>query len=124
MSQLTEDFLSKLLNESLGDLDQDGSLAELGRAQARADRDKARAEAAVVKAALDSEAGVRFLVWLANKTVLRGESEQERGAVTAEAYAIASARRRGQNGVFFAIVEALNWKGDDEHGEIKGDIER
>jgi hypothetical protein len=69
--------------------------------------DEARAEASVVGAALASPEGRRFLHWLIRKTLLRPPAEQELAAASAEQYAIAKARREGQNGVAFMILHAL-----------------
>ena len=69
--------------------------------------DEATEEAAVVQAALSGPEGQRFLAWLMRKTLLRPPGDQELGAATAEAYAIAKARREGQNGLVFMILQAL-----------------
>ena len=70
--------------------------------------DEARAEASVVAAALGTPEGRRFLHWLMQKTLLRPPAEQEFTAASAEQYAIAKARREGQNGVAFMILHALD----------------
>jgi hypothetical protein len=70
--------------------------------------DEARVEANLVAAALTTPEGQRFVAWLLQKTLLRPPAEQELTAATAEAYAIANARREGQNGVTFMILHALD----------------
>ncbi|MFP4539148.1 MAG: hypothetical protein ACLFPA_12710 [Dichotomicrobium sp.] len=65
-------------------------------------------EAAIVQAALDTPQGRKFIDWLTAKTLLRPPSPEEQGAATAEAYAIAKARREGQNQVLFLIMQALH----------------
>ena len=70
--------------------------------------DDARTEAGIVHAALATPAGQAFLTWLIQKTLLRPPAEQELAATSAEAYAIAKARREGQNGVAFMILHALD----------------
>ena len=70
--------------------------------------DAARDEASVVAAALDTPEGRKFLNWLIQKTLLRPPAEQELAAASAEQYAIAKARREGQNGVAFMILHALD----------------
>lgn len=70
--------------------------------------DAARAEAHVVSAALSTPEGQKFLHWLIQKTLLRPPAEQELAAPTTDAYAIAKARREGQNGVAFMILHALD----------------
>jgi hypothetical protein len=70
--------------------------------------EEARAEASLVAAALTTPEGQKFLAWLLQKTLLRPPAEQELTAATAEVYAIAKARREGQNGVAFMILHALD----------------
>jgi hypothetical protein len=88
-----------------------GSLEDL-QSKAAGDQaklmDEARAEAALVHAALSTDEGQRFLAWLLQKTLLRPPAEQEMAAISVEAYAIAKARREGQNGIAFMILHALD----------------
>jgi hypothetical protein len=69
--------------------------------------DAAKQEAGLVAAALATPEGEKFLSWLIGKTLMRPPAEGELGAATAEAYAIAKARREGQNGLVFMILHAL-----------------
>jgi hypothetical protein len=91
-------------------------LGETQSAQAQADREKLNAEAKIVQDALATPEGERFIEWLAGKTVLRAPAAEETGATTAEGYAIAKARREGQNGVFFMIMQALQMAQDPTGG--------
>lgn len=70
--------------------------------------DAAKAEAAMVHSALSTQQGQKFLQWLVEKTLMRPPADQELSAATAEQYAIAKARREGQNGVVFMILHALD----------------
>ena len=70
--------------------------------------DAAQVEAITVAAALETPEGKRFLAWLTEKTLLRPPAEQELAPRSAELYAIAKARREGQNGVVFMILHALD----------------
>lgn len=68
----------------------------------------AREKAHVVADALQGENGAKFLEWLLTNTILRPPSPIELGATTAESYAIAKARREGQNSIAFMILQALD----------------
>ena len=71
--------------------------------------DDARSEAEIVGAALSTPEGQKFLHWLISKTLGRPPAEAELAAAnSAEAYAIAKAKREGQNGVIFMIFHALD----------------
>lgn len=64
-------------------------------------------EAVPVAKLFASEDGQRVLHWLMRKTLLRPPSVEQRMAQSPEAYALAAARREGQNGVIFMILHAL-----------------
>jgi hypothetical protein len=70
--------------------------------------EEAKAEAGLVAAALSTPEGEKFVHWLIRKTLFRPPAEQELTAASAEVYAIAKARREGQNGVTFMILHALD----------------
>lgn len=76
---------------------------------AGAELDEAKRQSELVRKFFATEAGGQFLEWLIGKTLLRPPGPAEE-AVTAEAYAIAKARREGQNGIVFMILQALNFK--------------
>lgn len=82
-------------------------LAENAGQQLEKTQQQMRREAAIVKAALDNPQGEKFVQWLMSKTLLRAPSPEEQAAQSAESYAIAKARREGQNGVLFMILQAL-----------------
>lgn len=71
---------------------------------------EAERQAAIVRRALDNEAGRAFLVWLSKKTVFRGPSPSEQAASTAEMFAIEKAKREGQASVFFLLLDVLAWE--------------
>lgn len=69
--------------------------------------DAAKQEAGLVAAALTTPERQLFPSWLVGKTLMRPSAEGTLAAATAEAYAIAKARREGQNGLVFMILHAL-----------------
>ncbi len=80
----------------------------------------AERQAAIVRRALDNDAGRAFLVWLTKKTVFRGASPAEQAATTAEMFAIEKAKREGQASVLFLLLDVLAWErplGDRASGE-------
>lgn len=67
--------------------------------------------------------GQRFMAWLATKTVWRSEDETHQ-AMEPGRYGLEAARRNGQNGVFFMLVQVILQAGgvpavpiDDKPGE-------
>jgi len=103
-------LLSKIAMSGWDGLDNAEALMRAaGEREGRQDAEKRAADVAVVRAALDTEAGHALMAWLMKKTVLRPPSDIEfQAAKTAEAYAIAKARREGQNGIVFMLLEALS----------------
>ena len=101
-------ILAGILGGALGDIEGAEAVKEMARKEAREDEVQRAGEMAIVAAALDNEAGRKFVEWLALKTVLRSPNDGELAATTAEAAAIASQRRIGQNQIFFLLVEVLN----------------
>jgi hypothetical protein len=75
--------------------------------QMRQMRQEAAAEASPVAALFSTPEGLRVLDWLVAKTLLRSPSDAELHATSLEAYALAKARREGQNGVVLMIIEAI-----------------
>jgi hypothetical protein len=73
-------------------------------------RDDAEREARIVRECFATPAGQACLEWLIKKTILRGPNQEELGAVTAEHFALANAKRLGQNLTVFMILQALNYK--------------
>lgn len=73
-------------------------------------REEAEREARIVIECFGTPAGHACLEWLIKKTILRGPNPEQIGATTAEHYAIASAKREGQNATVFTILHALNFK--------------
>lgn len=101
-----------------GDLENLGEqIAGINKAQSQQQREEAAREAAIVKAALDTDAGRALLDLLVRKTLFRPSSEEERAALTAEAYAILKARREGQNSIVFMLLQMLAVaRGQDSQG--------
>ena len=68
----------------------------------------------MVRAALTSEQGKALMAWLEANTILLPEQSDELNAVTAEAYAIAKARRAGMNAIIFKLRDMLAEPDDEE----------
>jgi len=79
-------------------------------------------EALPVAELFATPAGQQVLLWLMQKTILRPPSDEERCAKSAEEFAILKARRDGQNGVIFMILQALQVaEGGKAAGQMKPD---
>lgn len=68
---------------------------------------EAQSEAAIVAACFATPAGHACLDWLVAKTLMRPPSDQEFAATSVEQYALLKARREGQNGVIYMILNAI-----------------
>lgn len=82
----------------------------LREARDRVLRDEAEAEAAharVVRDALDTPAGARLMAWLRSQTIEREESGNEVPGLSVEAYALAMARRQGQDSIVRRLAQYL-----------------
>ena len=102
------DLFRMLETGGWGDLENLGpQIARVNKAQTEKQREEALREAAIVKAALDTDAGRALLELLVRKTLFRPSSEEERAALTAEAYAICKPRREGQNAIVFMLLQML-----------------
>ncbi len=103
---ITQEMIEQALNSNGW-----GSLQDLTK-KAAGDQakimDAAKTEAGIVNAALSTPEGKKFLLWLIGNTLLRPPGDQEIAATTAETYAIAKARREGQNGIVYSILHALD----------------
>ncbi|MEQ1652581.1 MAG: hypothetical protein ABL897_08850 [Hyphomicrobium sp.] len=82
--------------------------------EASQEREQIRAEANIVAAALGTPAGEAFVEWLMRKTLVRPPGPAELSAATAEMYAIAKARREGQDQLVYMILSALATARGDE----------
>lgn len=102
------DMLSKIAGGGWADLDSmSASLEQQHRAVSSEEKRIADEQAAIVQAALSTDSGKALLDLLIRKTILRPPGDLELGAVTAEAYAIAKAKREGQNNVIFMLLGML-----------------
>lgn len=88
------------------------NIGESPQLQLAKQMEDAQREARIVMECFGTAAGQQCLEWLIKKTLLRGPNAEQQGAVTAEHFAIASAKREGQNNVVFMILQALNFKED------------
>jgi hypothetical protein len=73
-------------------------------------REQAEREARIVQETFSTPSGQQCLEWLIKMTLLRGPNQEELAATTAEAFAIANARRQGQDQIVFTILQALSFK--------------
>lgn len=80
---------------------------KMAREQGAAERQEKERQAAIVYAALSTEAGKQLLDLLLQFTLMRQPEDNERTAVTADAYAIAKAKREGQNSIVFLLLARL-----------------
>ena len=78
-----------------------------------------RREARIVRDMVRTPEGKAFLAWLLEKTLMRPPGHLEINATSAEAYAIAKARREGQNGIAFMLLSALKAADEDEPMETE-----
>jgi hypothetical protein len=101
----TAAILSQLTGGGWDSLNNMGASAE---ADLRRMSEDAEREARIVLECFGTEAGKACLEWLIKKTILRGPNADQQGASNAEHYAIASAKREGQNQIIFLILQALN----------------
>jgi len=76
-----------------------------------------RAQARIVRNMVRTPEGKAFLAWLLEKTLMRPPGHLEINATSAEAYAIAKARREGQNGIAFMLLSALKAADEPENTE-------
>ena len=106
MSDTLEDMMRKLGAGGWAGFDEE-AMAKVQAGELRAERDQMLAEAAVVRRCLANPEGEAFLLWLLKKTLMRPPNAQEQAPSTAEMYAIAKARREGQNAILFTILDAL-----------------
>lgn len=106
------------LDGLLHDLGMDGwgGLENIG-VKAEAERQRimidARAEASIVTDVMKTPEGKRLLEWLVKRTLLRPPSDIEQQAGDIHAYALAKARREGQNGVVFMLLSAISTANGD-----------
>lgn len=109
------DTLQRIASGQIDVLEDGEEILRALYAKDASDERQARAvEARIVKGALATPEGGKFLLWLARKTVFLPPTEAERSATTADAYAIAKARREGRDGIFAVIMEALSEKAQEE----------
>lgn len=105
---MNEQMLKKLAGGGWADLEGlEGNFGKMFDEQSKAEREEIARQAAIVAGALSTADGKALLELLINITVLRQETDAERGANTAEAYAIATSRRAGQNSIVFFLLARL-----------------
>ena len=111
MSAREEIDEARLRQIAAGDWDDIGEAEQASRIFARRQAQEDAAEVArvrgIVRGALTTTAGQALLVWLEQQTLKRRPDAAQAGATTAEAYAIAAARREGQCGLVLTLIEIL-----------------
>lgn len=114
---LVGELLGLAMGEGWGAIDGvEKRLRTLNDAEATRQQERAIIERATLAEGLSDDPArrQRFLVLLLRKTLLRGPSIEEQTAATAEAYAIAKARREGENGIVLMLMSALADDGDTD----------
>lgn len=108
MDEVLQKLLRGVLDNGWDGIENAGQkAADFGRVDRLRRQEEAEREARIVRQALATPAGQALLELLLGKTILRGPSEEELTAKTAEAYAIVKARREGQAGVVFMLLNML-----------------
>lgn len=103
-----EKMLGAIAGGGWDDLENVGDrFAKMAREQGEAERQEIERQAAIVHAALSTEEGAQLLDLLLQFTLMRQPEDNERTAVTADAYAIAKAKREGQNSIVFLLLARL-----------------
>lgn len=103
-----EKMLGAIAGGGWNDIENVGDrFGKMVREQGEAERQEIERQAAIVHAALSTEAGKQLLDLLLQFTVMRQPEDNERAAVTADAYAIAKAKREGQNSIVFLLLARL-----------------
>lgn len=121
VANVTDDFERTMRRVGAGGWDEsleDGEtdLREAMSKQAKADAEERAATRRMVRDALGGEAGARLMDWLMRNTVLLPPQGLELDATTAEAYAIAKAKREGQNAVVLQLKRLLDEDDEDSEG--------
>ena len=103
------EVLEKLAGGGWSDLEGIGkSFGNQVREQTRVEREELERQSAIFAATFGTEDGKKALEILMRMTLLRQPDEEERAARTnAQAYAIAKARREGENGLVFLLLARL-----------------
>ena len=115
MASETEDRLRRIAEGGWDSFEEaDAVTREAAKVRAAKDSARARENQRIVRAALTTPDGKALMAWLEANTILLPPQADELNAATAEAYAIAKARREGQNAIIFKLREMLAEPDDDE----------
>lgn len=119
MARSGDEMMAQMLRQmGTGSLDeQEDAARQANAAILEEEMRQADAEAQIVRRALDSDAGRAFVAWLERKTIRRRANGEEAGAQACEAYALAKAKREGQDAIYWMIVDALEYGRDDGQRE-------
>ena len=109
-----EEMLEKLGGGGWSDLDGLGDkFGKMAREQGAAERQEIERQTAIFAETFGSDAGKKALDILLRMTLWRQPDEEERAARTnAQAYAIAKARREGENSIIFLLLARLQLHGE------------
>lgn len=121
---MLDELMQSLGGEGWKDLEGfNDRFGKMARQQGAAEREEIERQAAIVDAALNTGAGKDLLNLLIQFTLLRQPEDLERAAATAEAYAIAKAKREGQNSIVFLLLARLQQaRGRDVVKQPGGDL--
>jgi hypothetical protein len=90
------------------------TLSKMTDEQSKAEREEIERQAAIIAGALGTADGKALIELLLQITIMRQPDDIERGAQTADAYAIAKAKREGQNSIVFFLLARLQQKRGQE----------
>jgi hypothetical protein len=118
--KMLSDLMQAIAREGWDGIDNaERDLAAAARATSAAENDEYLRQARIVRAAIDTPAGQEFMLWLLKKTLFRAPAAAENAAEqNPGAYAIAKAKRQGQNSIAFLILEALAVKLETTGGDL------
>lgn len=121
---MMQQLLEQMAGGGWADLeDMPARAKKIADAQGQVERQEIERQAAIVASALSTADGKALLELLINITVLRQPDDVERGATTADAYAIAKAKREGQNSIlFFLLARLQSHRGQEVTKPIGGEL--
>lgn len=112
---MLEQLLNQMATGGWSDLDGMGEkFGKMAQEQSAVENQEIERQAAIFAETFGTDAGKRALDILLRMTLLRQPDDLERGATSADAYAIAKAKREGQNSIVFLLLARLQ-----QHSERK-----
>jgi len=110
-----EQILETIAGGGWSELDGLGDkFGKMAREQGAAERQEIERQTAIFVETFGTDAGKKALDILLRMTLLRQPDEAETAATTAEGYALAKARREGQNSIVFMLLARLQQHGEQQ----------